>query len=119
MILNQFFAQKIQPRQLKAKVERYVVDCGKSGLIAASEKAEQVQEQVDEVEIKPQRSHGGHFADHRGVGLGAHCLDVLGIPCSKSHKNQDSSNTDAPIHHRATQKQVHQRADDKSDKRHE
>lgn len=87
--------------------------------VAAAKDAQQVQEQVDEVEIERQGTHRGDLAEHRGVGLGTHALDSLGIPCGKSHKDEYTSHTDAPCHHGALQEDVDNHADKQSDESHE
>lgn len=57
------------------------------GLVAISEEAEQVEEQVDKVEVERQGADGGEAARSYLVG-GGHALYPLGIPGGKADENQ-------------------------------
>ena len=66
---------------------------------AVSKDTKQIQEQVDEVEIEAQGTHRCDLAQHRRVGLGAHALDGLRVPCGEAHKDEHTSTTDEQFKH--------------------
>ena len=87
---------------------------------AAAEEAEQVDEQVDEVKVEAQSAHRGYLAHHRGVGLGTHALDGLGIPSSEANEDEHTDNADNQVKHRTLEKDdIDQHTRDESDECHD
>ncbi len=64
---------------------------------AASEYAEQEDEQVDEVKVEVEGSESGQFIAERGVEIGhSHALDLLGVPSSESNEYEYAGEGDHP-----------------------
>ena len=90
-------------------------------LVPSSENAEQIDEEVDEVEIKGERAEQRHLL---GIGVGVfkthtHLLDLLRVVGGKSHEDKHTKVTDYHGHHVVIEEQVHQRGDDDADEAHE
>ena len=88
-------------------------------LLAVAEEAEQVEEQVDEIEVERQRADGGELACLRAVGHGCHLLDFLCVPCGEADEYHHACEADNPLHRRAFHEDVDNGADYKPDECHE
>ena len=88
-------------------------------LLAVAEEAEQVEEQVDEIEVERQRAYGGELAGLRAVGHGGHLLDFLRVPCGEADEYHHACEADNPLHRRAFHENVDNGADNEAYQCHE
>lgn len=88
---------------------------------AASEEAEQIEEEIDEVEVKREgtveRELLGAFV-HFALGI-EHLLDFLRVVGGKGGENHNADSADDKVEHRIVEEDVDDSSDNQADKRHE
>lgn len=90
-------------------------------LVASSEDAEQIEEEVDEVEIERERSEKRKLlhAFARIRSHTAHLLNLLRVVSGQTYEDQHAYVADDEVKTRASYEDVHHRGDDNADERHE
>src|ERR1700733_4330323 len=88
-------------------------------LAAVAEQAQQHEEQIDEVEIKPQRPHYCLAAGDGAVVVDViHFLDALRVIGGQANEDEHAKHRDDPIESARLQEDVHQACDDYADQTH-
>ena len=88
-------------------VKRVVV-----GLAAATKEAQQIEEQVDEVQVQCQCTYDADFHQEAAIvlnfGIGGKALDLLGIIGSEYGEKDDTAHADKQIKTAATEEHIDQ-----------
>ena len=88
-------------------------------LVATAKEAEQIKEQVDEVEVEAECAESRNFAQCFGrIGISHHVLDFLSIPSCQTDENAYANDADNPVESAACQEDVDNDAYKQSDKSH-
>ena len=112
MCLPHFLEKKCHPPAIFEGWHRICVFNCCSTLIAVAEDAEQVEEQVDEVEVKCQSTDSGKFAHIALACFHCHLLNLLHVPCGETDKDYHTCCTDTPSQSRTCKEDVHHRHDE-------
>ena len=90
-------------------------------VVALAEDAEQIEEEVDEVEVELQGTEQGNLLRTLAhVGLhGQSLLDALAVPGGETHEEQHADVAQYQVKARAAQEHVDHRGDDEADESHE
>ncbi len=92
------------------------------GLAAATEEAQQVEEQVDEVQVQCQCTYDADFHEEAAIvlnfGIGGKALDLLGIIGSEYGEEDDAAHADEEIKTAATQEHIDQTGYKQADETH-
>src|SRR6516225_6812646 len=118
------FSGSFRDHNLEKKTPRQAagafMDSQASRSAAIAKEAQQHEEQVDEVEIEPQRSHHRLLSGDAAVVVDVvHLLDALGVVGGETDEYEHGDHRDRPVEPSRTQKDVDQARDDDADQAHE